>query len=226
METKELNILNRETKKINKEADKNLKNFKASLNEITELQGLLSPWYISNYATPSVKKAINKGTISLKDAKSKMLSTYIKRANKKTEKDIKEVETILNAGNVTEISITVEWSENQTWGANPTAEVRVYGDEFEFLKSRSVSGCGYDKESTAFAEAVNQSNAVRKILLMNKNKIKDIYGHRNSLLSGGVGSSCFLNIFKALKYKAIKTASGKMFDAYLITKNPIHQKRY
>jgi hypothetical protein len=138
-----------------------------------------------------------------------------------------------------QIIIMVEWKKSQTWGSNPTATIDVYGERnhYESFKSRSIGGCGYDKESTAIAEALNQSDGIIKLLYQAKN---DGYSEENNTnekvlgygsgygilpsFAGGVGTSCFERIFQRLGYDWERTASGKTFDIWRITKKEESQK--
>lgn len=137
------------------------------------------------------------------------------------------------------IRIEVTWKKSATWGANPTAE--VWADEYLGL-SRSVGGCGYDKESTAIAEPFNRSKAMAKIAIIAKyicstyeglsfeqKKALDIlgcydYGVRFSIFhdkgvywEGGVGASCFMNCIKTAGYKMDAETHPKAFDFYSLS---------
>lgn len=74
---------------------------------------------------------------------------------------LEKLETAAAARDLVEIVVNVEWKRNRTWGNNPTAEVIVVGEGRYY---GSASGCGYDKQSAAVAEALNQSPAVLKAL--------------------------------------------------------------
>lgn len=138
------------------------------------------------------------------------------------------------------IRIDVTWKKNRTWGANPTAE--VWADEYLGL-SRSVGGCGYDKESTAIAEPFNRSKAMAKIAIIAKyicstyknlsfeqKKDLDIIGcyeygvrfsihHTNGIYwEGGVGASSFMNCIKTAGYKMDIDVHPKYFDFYSLSK--------
>jgi hypothetical protein len=145
----------------------------------------------------------------------------VRFAKKKTaayyDVKISKAEAIENSDEVLEFSVSVEWISNRTWGANPKATIRVGFDTF---KSSSISGCGYDKESTAIADAFNQSEKLRGILYKNRDKISGKYGYDKKLftLSGGVGSDCFWMIFKACGYDVKHVACGKMYDVWNIVK--------
>lgn len=147
---------------------------------------------------------------------------------------IASLEAAANAPRISSASVTVEWAKSRTWGANPTAELLNMGD------GRTVghaSGCGYDKESAAIAEAMNASPAALRILyelgeaaLERGESPRSTsacsgyhwggcigYGAGYSVLpywEGGVGSSCFWDILKKAGYTVRHAGSGKMFDCY------------
>jgi len=145
----------------------------------------------------------------------------VRFAKKKTaayyDVKISKAEAIENSDEVLEFSVSVEWTNSRVWGANPKATIRVGFDTF---KSDSISGCGYDKESTAIADAFNQSEKLRGILYKNRDKISGKYGYDKKLftLNGGVGSDCFWSIFKACGYDIKHVACGKMYDSWLVTR--------
>ena len=193
---------------------KNREYFVELLNEKQTVEELKGSWQTADYITTSNKKK----NLSLVELKEVILSRFDKLAKKRLDKEINELNEIFNSGTIDEISVSIEWKASRTWGANPTATVKIFGSEFQYIVSGSVSGCGYDKESTAFADAINQSKAFRKILFENSEKIAGKYGHSNGKFNGGVGTSCYYSIFEALGYKMSKVGSGKWFDVYNIVK--------
>jgi len=125
------------------------------------------------------------------------------------------------------------------WGSNPRAEASyVYINEgktlYNDVYSGSIGGCGYDKESTAVANCLNKIPQLMKALYEKKNKEykptnkesdlnRNIFGYGSGYgifpnFEGGVGTSCYPDIFKAIGFKFSKTASGKTFDVYTIEK--------
>ena len=94
----------------------------------------------------------------------KAVEFAIKRALKEIEKDtaakLARLDRVAAAPDLTFISISVDWVRSRTWGNNPHAEARTNTGTF----SGTASGCGYDKESTAIAEALNQCDSVLKVL--------------------------------------------------------------
>ena len=147
----------------------------------------------------------------------------------------KEIETLkrIDAAEreINKISITVEWKNNKMWGANPTATAIVYfknGTVNEYC-SHSIGGNGYDRESAAVGEALNQCDELLNLMY----EIMDSDGdevENNSVLGygsgygvlpyfeGGVGIDCFYKILSKLGYTMRKVASGKMFDVYNVSK--------
>ena len=122
------------------------------------------------------------------------------------------------------INISVEWHKSRTWGNCPRVEVRTNDGYY----TGSASGCGYDKESAAVAQALNQSASVLKALYdMKEQNIEkhshDVLGYGSGYgirpyFEGGVGISCFRSIFERLGYKWECTGSGKTFDVYKVSR--------
>ena len=160
----------------------------------------------------------------------------VKEIDKQKESKFSRLEAAAKAPVITSASISVTWAKSRTWGANPTAEFWNAGEGYT---TGHASGCGYDKESTAIAEAMNQSPAVLRILYtlgeaalergespasetacIGYNWAGCIgYGAGYSVLpyyEGGVGSSCFWSILEKAGYKVRCAGSGKMFDCYTI----------
>lgn len=134
-----------------------------------------------------------------------------------------------NKQNIEEITISVEWKKSRTWGANPTATVRVtYSDKSTNMYTGTASGCGYDKESAAISVALNQSNALLKLLCNVKDKDAnktnhEVLGYGSGYgfiptFEGGVGVSCYYDIFEKIGFKLVHISSGKTFDVYRASK--------
>lgn len=167
--------------------------------------------------------------MELKDLKAYLIDRDYKRLKKELIKNAEEIQAINEAKKVVNISIGVEWKRSATWGANPTATVKVSFEDgmCEYFNGHA-SGCGYDKESAAIAEALNQCKGVLKMLYIKKNKKAEEqnrellgYGSGYGILprfEGGVGFECHRRIFEGLGFKTDRTASGKSFDAYSIHK--------
>lgn len=190
---------------------------------------------LKQYSTPKKWEAYQAGTLSREKAVEIAVKRGEKEIDKWHEKQLAKLRTAAGAVSLGSVSISVEWSKNRTWGANPTATARTSDGVFY----GHASGCGYDKESAAVAEALNQSPAVMRMLYtaaenaMKSGKAptktgnsscvswRDIlgYGSGYSLLpyfEGGVGVSCFWSIFKVCGYDCRSAGSGKMFDCYSV----------
>lgn len=124
------------------------------------------------------------------------------------------------------VNICVEWKKSRTWGYNPTVEIETHttNGNFHYTKGKA-SGCGYDKESAAIAEAL-QGLAVYDNLIFNnyrKNKDKShpfYYGKNDALPFlevSGCGVGVLARWVKMSGYKWTE-CHGKNSDYYTITK--------
>jgi len=135
-----------------------------------------------------------------------------------------EIENEKNQKPVKFMTISIEWKNSRTWGANPytSGHVRFQDGTGEAIPDFTCSGCGYDKESTVLADVFNM---YLKYMLWNlpEEKRKDFpYGayvdvkDSRICFNGGVGAECYPRMVKALGGEMYKVASGKMFDAYTV----------
>lgn len=220
---------------LRKENKKQVSDFKTELQSKTTVEEMKSTWWIKQYITP----ATNKKPLTLDELKTAVLKRYETIKAKDLEKKIERLETVFNAGELLSANITVEWVKSRTWGANPTATVRYsyktpeglinYGN----VESRSVGGCGFDKLSTAIAEALNQINEVLKPMYTAKNRKPNLSSHELlgygsgygilPSLQGGVGVSCYPQIFEKLGFKFRSVSSGKTFDVFEIIRSDLYQ---
>jgi len=123
------------------------------------------------------------------------------------------------------------------WGSNPNAECWYSFTNNEgnyhsgYVTSGSIGGCGYDKQSTAVANCLNQINEILKPLYdLKNNQLEpteknnhEIFGYGSGYgilptIEGGVGVSCYNAIFNKIGFEFKCTASGKNFDVYTISK--------
>lgn len=188
--------------------------------------------YLMYYLTDSKRTAYKEGRITREAA----VDIAIKRAHKKIEKDMadyfKRLHEAEQAGILKSAPISITWKRSPMWGNNPTAELQTTFEKdgythYSRVNGTSVGGCGYDKESTAVAQVLNQSPEVMKLLYDAAERQPDKkhhdalgYGSGYGILpyfEGGVGVPCFRAIFEKLGYKWEWTASGKNFDVYTIT---------
>ena len=173
-------------------------------------------------------------------SREKAVELATKRAKRKIEKELAKklarLDRVANAPDIDYISVSVDWVRSKTWGYNPHAEVRTNTGTY----TGTASGCGYDKESAAIAEAFNKCDSILKALYQLKedglragktdasktactsidNRSICGYGSGYSVLpyfEGGVGVSCFLSILKDCGYKTSEHHT-KHSDFYSIEK--------
>jgi hypothetical protein len=222
-----------------------LNDFITDLEKINEAQSL-DKWFYNELLPKG--KSLKEST--LQDAKSYLIKRKEKQVFKSIERQVNQVLTIGKAGEFIEARISIEWKKSKMWGSNPSAEcVYSYKDtegntRTNRVFSGSISGCGYDKQSTAVANCLNQINEILKLLYTIKNEVLDgnyqdktgeiltgyeppknhnLFGYGSGYgitpsIEGGVGVSCYPSIFAKLGYEFKTIASGKTFDVYTITK--------
>jgi len=213
-------------KKLKKEVIKeNKKGLKKALNNLNKAkkENFINLWYYSEKLTKREKENLTK-----KEQKEIIKNKIIKEYEKRKEKELKKIETIKKANdNIKNISIHIIWVKNSTWGYNPHATIFTSnGTE----TSGKASGCGYDKESAAIAEALNKNKDILKILYNAKNKKMtakntnnhDLLGYGSGYgvlpyFEGGVGVPSLLYIFKNLGYNVTEHHTEKT-DFYTIEK--------
>jgi len=210
-----------------KNANKSIKEYKSELRKQKDVKKMLSHSYYYWHLSEKQKKQAQ--SMNLSDFKNMSLESKLKAIQKDLDKNIGRLQNIMNTDkDVESINISVEWKASRTWGNNPTATAKVcyFGGSCEYFKSSSIGGCGYDKESTAIAEALNQSNAFLKRMYDTKAKRPNVqnsiifgYGSGYGILpsiEGGVGVSCYYRLIEKMKGKFSNVASGKTFDVYSI----------
>lgn len=204
-------------KKTIKNIKENCKNHQDNtINEILE-----SWWFKENFTKREIEKLKNNANCSVNSCIKMYEQKKIEEATNKHNSFVSNIDTIVNSELPKEIKICVEYKKNRTWGANPTAE--FWADNY--IKSRSIGGCGFDKESTATAECFNESNAMKKILLIcaykdNKKKDKTYGYYFNTFFfgfEGGVGFSSHKKIIEKAGY-TMTGIYGNMFNSYTFFK--------
>lgn len=181
------------------------------------------------YLTAKEVEKVTSGKKTLGDYANKIQSKVIKRSFQKYFDKLDSAEQI--TGKVTDISISVEWFKSATWGSNPEAKITVTydNDRVERFSSPRVSGCGYDKESTAIGIALSQCAGILKELYSIKESNMDKsngecigYGAGYGILpyfEGGVGFGCHRSILEKLGFTNNHLSSGKSYDNYYFTRN-------
>lgn len=207
---------------LNAEAQKRMSDFVTDIDKVEKFDS----WYYSELMPKGSKKQFN--TIS--ENREYLKARKQKQIQKQLHKELERINTVFNAPEMKSASVSIEWKKSATWGSNPRSEASVAYSDYSrnVYDSGSISGCGYDKESTAFARALNQSNSFLKALyeLKDANIEKsnhELFGYGSGYgilpyLEGGVGVSCFYRIFEKIGFKMEHAASGKTFDFYTISK--------
>lgn len=176
----------------------------------------------------------------IKKANYKFLSSmefdYIANSNQlgqrarlnRLEKQNDENKRICESGKVKELTIEIEWKKS-IYGFNPHATMRVVYESgaVENLSS-SVSGCGYDKESSVIANMMNSCDGLRNMLRIAyakaKRQKKQIpYGIEKfgfiPFFEGGVGMNSYrYGIFPFIGLELKNVASGNRYDVYVAKK--------
>lgn len=202
-----------------------LQRFVTDLNEKTSVKEIVDAWYYSALLPAGKKKAV----WEIEDLKNYLTARKAKAIDKEIEKDLLHLQTVEQAADLESITVSVEWKKSRMWGSNPTADARVCDKEYGHnYSSGSIGGCGYDKCSTAVANAINQSNSFLKAMYQLKEqnvskKNHELFGYGSGYgilprLEGGVGVSCYPRIFETIGFKFQTTASGKSFDVYTVSK--------
>ena len=204
-----------------KECVKRAKNLENTKEYYPTKEKLLDAWFIKErFTKKELKELCSKSYEQIIKADTKKVIESYKKTLEQTKSKIEKI-CLANIPNF--IAVSVEWYNSKTWGANPQAEVRT-GENYHI--SRKVSGCGYDKESTATAECFNKDLGILKIALISlykkensKKYLGSGYGATIDLwgvsFSSGVGFNCHESIItNSGYYKVIARNSGKMFNTY------------
>lgn len=204
--------------------NENVKNnkFKIELIEsLTDTNVKNLDWRLSDLLTAGQKKKdfnIEQLKEVLKDRLKKAIEKRnLKNLQKLNFKDLEDIESVV---------INVEWKRSQMWGMNPNANAYING--VGEVSSGSISGCGYDKQSTAVAKVLNQiPQLIKKMYEVKENNIDvknhELFGYGSGYgvlpyFKGGVGVGCYNKILNKIGYSFETITSGKTFDVYKISK--------
>lgn len=147
----------------------------------------------------------------------KVYARFMASLDKRIKEEEKRFLNIYDTANTDGFTVVVEWKRNRTWGHNPRVTLKD-GKEY----SGYASGCGYDKESTAVAEALNKDPAIRRALYMARamniyetNEKLFGYGVRGFLpqFSGGVGMSSIISCLACIDFHC-RHVSTRTTDVY------------
>lgn len=161
-------------------------------------------------------------TITLEKAKEIATKKLRKECDKEIADALYKMESIENANEFTGCTISVEWKSNRTWGRNPRAELTGCG----YIAGSSIGGCGYDKESTAIADVLNQSYPFLKKLYEIKDQNidksnRELFGYGSGYglkpyYEGGTGASCLYSICEKIGMEWVNVSHGRNYDVYEI----------
>ena len=177
---------------------------------------------LQNYLTDLRIRQLQSGEITREKAIEIASKKVIKEYEKKLAKTLEKINTIAEAGDFNGCTLTVEWSRG-SMGANQ-AKATLSG--CGYIEGSKTGGCGYDKESTACAEVLNQCLPLMKLLYNYRNEHtegtnREVFGYGSGYnflpyFEGGVGTSTYHNILEKIGYKFKCVSSGKTFDVYEI----------
>lgn len=222
--------LNNLRKAVVREINNRAKDQLSILADLNTVEDIKNSWQMKQYLTPMSTK---KDWATVAEFKQYLTKRINKHYDKQRANEMGQFEEILTSGKLIDATISVEWKNNRTWGANPTATIEgSYIDldgqnRYFHFNGTSISGCGYDKLSTAVAEVVNMVNPILRSMYIAKNREvtknnRELLGYGSGYgtlprLEGGVGVSCYPRIFKEIGYKFETVSSGKMFDVFKIS---------
>lgn len=191
---------------------------------------------LRRYSTETRWNQYQNGVISREKAVEFAVKRMLKNKDNALIKKLDHLLRVADAPELLSASISVEYSKSRTWGACPHAEVQSNnGKTFGY-----ASGCGYDKESAAVAEAFNANDSFLKVLYILKESAlaagkSDVsktactgvdnrniigYGSGYSVLpyfEGGVGVNCFWHILEKAGY-TVSCNYYKHSNYYVISK--------
>ena len=215
---------------VKKENNKQLKKALVDLRKAKKSE-LINSWYYNEKLTARQIEKLNDKELTTTKAKEIIKNKIIKEYDKRINKALTKIETIQKANeDITIINVSINWVKSPTWGYNPHATITTSNGD---ITEGRASGCGYDKESAAIADALNQNDDILKLLYIYKNKkmtLKntnnhDILGYGSGYgvlpyFEGGVGASSLMNIFRKLGYNVTEYHT-KISDYYTIKKKDV-----
>jgi len=167
--------------------------------------------------------------MSLEELRAYLIKRKEAREKRRLNNELGEIVRIWNASELKSCTISVEWCKSRMWGMNPRAIAEsVTTGHSGYSSSGSIGGCGYDKLSTAVADAINPMDEVLKPLYQLRDTdvntpLRELLGYGSGhdvlpYLEGGVGVSCYPRIFEKVGYKFSTVASGRTYDVFKIEK--------
>lgn len=168
------------------------------------------------------------GTITREQANAYAIKRAYKRIDAQTAEKVETLQDATNAPDIEYIQIYVTWRKSRTWGYNPTADITITTANNVYNYTGTASGCGYDKESAAIAQALNKSTSIKKMLCNRKEQAIPTgaqtshsaiaYGAGYNIIpyfEGGVGIGSHKEIFKVCGLSLVSETHSKHTDTYL-----------
>lgn len=191
---------------------------------------------LQEYSTATRWEQYKNGRITREKAVEFATARAFREIDKKTAAQLAQLDRVAAAPALSYLSILVDWVRSRTWGYNPHAEAMSNAGTF----TGTASGCGYDKESAAVAEALNQCDSVLQLLYTYKenalaagesdeSKTASCGRSNGSIIGygagygaipyfeGGAGVSCFWSILKKCGFE-VRGHHGTHSDFYTIEK--------
>lgn len=173
--------------------------------------------------TPAESRRYRTGKASMADLLPNVLARAERRYTKEHEATCNRIAHACSMPEPYSIEMNVQWKRNRTWGMNPHADVTVRGEGFTDNGEGKASGCGYDKESTAVAEACNQCPMLTKVVLEcayrdyleNTRTTGYYFDSCGAVLEGGMGMGTIRAICERAGLTMTHTLSGKSYDTYI-----------
>lgn len=191
---------------------------------------------LQRYSTSTRWDQYTNGQIDRTKAVELAQKRYAKQLEKEIQKQLELLDVIAAAPDLQFISVNVYYKRSSVWGYCPSVDVRTNNG----FSTGYASGCGYDKESAAVADAFNKDHSILKALytikengliagLSDESKTactgvdnRNICGYGSGYgvipyFEGGVGVGCFWDILKRGGYTT-RCNYGKHENYYTVSK--------
>lgn len=196
-------------------------NAEGKRNQYKKLSEITTQEDLNNFLKWSYNKRLPyKGSLEEQKEKAKsLIDNEYKKSLLLKMQELRAIEEAQDFNN--EFIINIRWVKSRMWGNNPTASTNCG------FNGSSIGGCGYDKKSTATAQALNSNLSILKLLCKIKEKNINDKSNRDFLgyglgynilpkFEGGVGVECHLRILNKLGLYAKNVIDKKNIDVYLI----------
>jgi hypothetical protein len=158
---------------INKEAEKRFEN---TLNYMDPNKCEYAENTLERNSTTTRWTQYKNGTITREKAVEYATKRIRRDIDKSTTKKFDKLLQAVDADEITTLEIFTKWNRSSTWGYNPSVTVYATTRTGKTIKTYGyASGCGYDKKSTAIAEALNQIPGL----------LKDLYAAKENAINAG-----------------------------------------